>query len=644
MTGKVFGYFCCKQNQSMKRIFTSIVLLLTATTSFAQNPAPCSDLFFSEYIEGTNNNKVLEIYNPTTSTIDLTNYKVWISFNGGTPNSSIYLQGTLSPDSVFVLAHSSAFPAVLALADQVSGAMNFNGDDAVVLIDTATNDTIDIIGEIGIDPGAFWVVGSGSTQLHTITRIASANNGQLDWLIGATEWNVFASNDFSQLGTHTMTPCAATPPDVFLVSTTQNVNEGAGTVTIQVGITNPDANATTVTLTLSDISASIGSDYDLVGNPVTVTFPSGSSAVQTVTTSIIDDLNIESAETFNVALSNPTNNATISTSNEIVTIIDNDSPGPEVFLVNTVQSVNENAGSIAIQVGITNPNANPTTVTFTLSNNDAEIGIDYDLIGNPITVTFPGGSTANQTVNVSIINDAILELDETFNVTLSNPTNNATLTGSQEIVTIINIEINSYISFWKAVDSVSESMPTYSATLEMFSGTMPTAPTSVTVTLVSAQSTATAGVDFIFNDTIVTWLAGPPNSQYAIFHLIDDALFEPMEHFVLTLSNFTNNSALGNVGSIQINIIDNDPDAVQEILENKSVMLIPNPANDNAILLTNGQFEYFEIRDASGRILQATNIHNQKANSIQLTDFAAGVYFICLHSATQSEVVKLMKQ
>ena len=115
----------------MKRLFNFLVMLFSTTTLFAQNPAPCSDLFFSEYIEGTNNNKVLEIYNPTTSPINLTNYKVWISFNGGTTTSSVYLQGILNPDSVYVLANTSASAPVLALADQLSGALDFNGDDAV---------------------------------------------------------------------------------------------------------------------------------------------------------------------------------------------------------------------------------------------------------------------------------------------------------------------------------------------------------------------------------------------------------------------------------------------------------------------------------------------------------------------------------
>ena len=630
----------------MKRLFNFLVMLFSTTTLFAQNPAPCSDLFFSEYIEGTNNNKVLEIYNPTTSPINLTNYKVWISFNGGTTTSSVYLQGILNPDSVYVLANTSASAPVLALADQLSGALNFNGDDAVALIDTSSDDTLDIIGVIGFDPGTFWVVGSGSTQLHTLTRIASVNSGQHDWVIGATEWNVFPSNDFTQLGSHSMTPCAATPPDVYLVNATQTVNEGAGSITLELGITNPDANATSVTLTLSDLSATITQDYDLTGNPITVTFPGGSSANQTVNASIIDDANIESAETFNVTISNPTNNATISTTQEVVTIQDNDTPGPEVFLVNATQSVSESGGSINIQVGINNPNANATSVILTLSDISASIGTDYNLTGNPVTVTFPAGSSANQTVSVTIINDANLELDETFNVSLSNATNNATITVSQEIVTITNVEINSYIGFWLSVDSVSETMPVYSATLEMFSGTTTTAPTSVDVSLVVAQTTATSGVDFIFNDTTVTWPAGPPNSQYAIFHLIDDALVESTEHFVLTLSNFTNNSALNtNLSeSIQINIIDNDPNSAKEILNGNEVMLIPNPTNEKAILFTNGKFEFFEIRDSAGRIIQASNIHNQKTATIKLTDFAAGVYFVSVFNGNISETLKLIKQ
>jgi len=40
------------------------------------------DLFISEYIEGPNTNKILELYNPTNTTIDLSSYTIKTFYNG----------------------------------------------------------------------------------------------------------------------------------------------------------------------------------------------------------------------------------------------------------------------------------------------------------------------------------------------------------------------------------------------------------------------------------------------------------------------------------------------------------------------------------------------------------------------------------
>ena len=45
--------------------------------------ALADDLFISEYIEGSSNNKAIEIYNPTDTAIDLTGYRLEIYSNGG---------------------------------------------------------------------------------------------------------------------------------------------------------------------------------------------------------------------------------------------------------------------------------------------------------------------------------------------------------------------------------------------------------------------------------------------------------------------------------------------------------------------------------------------------------------------------------
>ena len=62
----------------LKSIFIILVLFL-CTYIFAD----IEELFFSEYIEGSSNNKALEIYNGTGSEINLENYRINQSVNGG---------------------------------------------------------------------------------------------------------------------------------------------------------------------------------------------------------------------------------------------------------------------------------------------------------------------------------------------------------------------------------------------------------------------------------------------------------------------------------------------------------------------------------------------------------------------------------
>jgi predicted extracellular nuclease len=95
-----------------------------------------SGLIISEYIEGSSLNKALEIYNGTGSAVNLgaSNVTVQIFFNGSTSaGQTISLSGTLADGDVFVLANPGADPAILAVTDQTSGGVLFNGDDAITL-------------------------------------------------------------------------------------------------------------------------------------------------------------------------------------------------------------------------------------------------------------------------------------------------------------------------------------------------------------------------------------------------------------------------------------------------------------------------------------------------------------------------------
>ena len=185
----VYNYHCDPHSSSM-------------IGSITVNPGPCSDLFISEYIEGSGSNKAIEIYNPTATTINLSNYSINAYNNGNTTitNGLSLPNHNLASGDVYVIVNPSADPNILAQADTTSAITYFNGDDAIVLFNNT--DTIDIIGVVGIDPGSDWTVDSGSTANHTLVRKSPVTSGQLDWSIGASEWDIYASNTFSYIGSH----------------------------------------------------------------------------------------------------------------------------------------------------------------------------------------------------------------------------------------------------------------------------------------------------------------------------------------------------------------------------------------------------------------------------------------------------------
>ena len=174
-----------------------------------------TELFFSEYVEGTSNNKALEIYNGTGAAADLAagGYNVAMFFNGATTAGlTINLTGTVAAGDVFVLAQSTASAAILAQADQTNGSGWFNGDDAIVLRKGTT--VVDSIGQIGFDPGTEWGTGLASTADNTLRRTTSVTAGDTnpgDVFDPSVGWDGFATDTFDGLGAHSTTTADAAP-------------------------------------------------------------------------------------------------------------------------------------------------------------------------------------------------------------------------------------------------------------------------------------------------------------------------------------------------------------------------------------------------------------------------------------------------
>jgi plastocyanin len=203
----------------------AVILGCMDASSINHNPSANTDdgscvanLFFSEYAEGSSNNKYLEIYNPSNNSVDLSNYaypsvsnapsvvgmyEFWNAFDEG---------ATIAPGEVYIIAHGSSDATILALADETHNYMS-NGDDGYALVyGSAESYTVmDWLGNWDGDPGSSWSVAgvSGATKDNTLVRKCNISQGNNDWFLSAgtdiidSEWIVNDNNDWTSLGSFT---------------------------------------------------------------------------------------------------------------------------------------------------------------------------------------------------------------------------------------------------------------------------------------------------------------------------------------------------------------------------------------------------------------------------------------------------------
>lgn len=169
----------------------------------------CADLVISAYVEGTSFNKCVEIYNGTGADIDLSGYSLDIYNNGNTSiNESIALSGVLADGEYYLICHTDfALPGLSP--NQTSTQLLYNGNDAIALNNGSAN--VDVLGQIGIDPGDSWVSGGCSTENATLVKINNGNGCMYGTFSGTTDftpalgsfYTCFDNDDVSGLNTYT---------------------------------------------------------------------------------------------------------------------------------------------------------------------------------------------------------------------------------------------------------------------------------------------------------------------------------------------------------------------------------------------------------------------------------------------------------
>ncbi len=261
--------------------------------------ALADDLFFSEYIEGSSNNKALEIFNGTGAAVSLgtDGYNVQMFFNGSaSAGLTINLTGIVAAGDVYVVAQSSAAAPILAQADQTNGAGWFNGDDAVVLRMGTT--VLDVIGQIGFDPGAEWGTTTADNTLRRKSTMCAGDANGSDAFDPSIEWDPFTIDTFDGLGSHP-DPCGGgdAAPDV---TTTAPANGAVG-VTVNANLSVTFSEPVTVSPTAFDLSCATSGAHAVVtsGGPTTFTldptadFASAESCTLTVQAAQVSDQDLD---------------------------------------------------------------------------------------------------------------------------------------------------------------------------------------------------------------------------------------------------------------------------------------------------------------------------------------------------------------
>lgn len=270
--------------------------------------AGAQGVFISEYIEGSSNNKAVEVYNGTGADIDMADY-VFLRANNGSMTGTYYgFTGTVADGDVYVIGNpttgpNAPAPAILAASDALSQLTFYNGDDFVGLYEINGADTtlIDLVGERGFDPGTAWTVGTGATAEYTLVRMASVTSGATTWVgVGDTQWDVYPQNTFDYLGSHgapvdsppsisgvVLDPVTPYPADVVTISATITDGSAVSSASLSWGLVSGSlSNTITMSLDAGDTWITDSAiPAQIAGTQVFYAISATDDASQTTTTS-----------------------------------------------------------------------------------------------------------------------------------------------------------------------------------------------------------------------------------------------------------------------------------------------------------------------------------------------------------------------
>jgi len=456
-------------------------------------------------------------------------------------NSSSRIEDTVTVSLAVALTHASS--------EDVTIDYSVGGSATPGAGDDYTIDTSPLVISAGSTSGNIDVVVNEDT-------IDEADETVVVTLDGASALPLTASIGGMNEHTLTITDDDDGPVVDFALATT-TADENVGTVSLLLSLSNASSEDISLTYSVPGSGAidEAIDGTDFVVAPLTLTVPAGET-VWDIDVDITNDQIDELDETVAITLtdaSTPNLTASIGNSNVNTLTINDDDTTSVTFGAPTV-GFGEGAGNVVVPVSLTLESSREVTVDYAAADFTATgAGVDYTANGtNPLT--FPAGSTADADIPIEIINDDFDEHDETFNLTLSNPTN-AALGISVQTVTIQDDDADPVVNFVPIALSKSEGDGAIGLNVSL----SPLSSEDITLTYSVTGISATDGEDFSYVGNSATISKTTPSVSIPLT-ILDDSIHESDETVVVSIMSATASTLGVSLGddTHTLTIADND--------------------------------------------------------------------------------------
>jgi uncharacterized delta-60 repeat protein len=334
-----------------------------------------------------------------------------------------------------------------------------------------------------------------------------------------------------------------------------DANEDSPSVTITVTRTGNVGAAASVHYTTvqstNQFAATEGVDYEAASGVLNF---AGGQTNRTFTITLKDDNVVEQDEEVLLRLNGPSQGAVISTNaaTATLTIVDNDFAPGRISLSATNYNVIEGSNAV-VTIKRTGGNVGVIKVNYSTVDDTAQIPFDYtETFG---TLTWNDGESAPKTVTIPVLEDGLVEGNETFHFLLSDPSIPDAL-GARTNATVTIIDNDAFGTFlFNAPEYLADENGTnVTITVIRRNGSAQTA----TVDYATTDGTGVAARDYQSVKGTLTFDVGETSKSF-IVPIIDNTATNAERTVKLTLSNpQPAGASLGNVTNATLAIIDNE--------------------------------------------------------------------------------------